>query len=297
MTGEAALRLVHGLPADQRDVLLLRVVADLPVEEVATVLERSARRPWRQPSPTRPGSGCASSPQDLGTLADGVAAGGRDDQASRPTPAPSGVPGAGFPEMPRERSASTRRDPLLAALRALGDGPEPAPIRPPGGFLAERLAQRTSPEGAVAVTVAPQPAPVGRRRVRRRASLVSGALLFTQATFGAKLALAAGLTATGVAAAGLVGAIPPLPHTPTGQPGSRRVAQPPRSRRRPPGSVHPSPTPRRPRHPRSARRRQDDSLTEAARRSRDADQRPSHAAERAYRTTEHGPRATRRARL
>jgi len=42
IAGEAALRLVHGLPADQRDVLLLRVVADLSVEEVAVVLERSA---------------------------------------------------------------------------------------------------------------------------------------------------------------------------------------------------------------------------------------------------------------
>ena len=42
IAGEAALRLVHGLPADQRDVLLLRVVADLSVEEVAGVLTRSA---------------------------------------------------------------------------------------------------------------------------------------------------------------------------------------------------------------------------------------------------------------
>jgi len=38
----AALGLIHQLPADQRDVLLLRVVADLPVEEVALVLNRSA---------------------------------------------------------------------------------------------------------------------------------------------------------------------------------------------------------------------------------------------------------------
>jgi RNA polymerase sigma-70 factor (ECF subfamily) len=42
MAGEAALRLIDDLPADQRDVLLLRVVADLSVEEVAVVLERSA---------------------------------------------------------------------------------------------------------------------------------------------------------------------------------------------------------------------------------------------------------------
>jgi RNA polymerase sigma factor (sigma-70 family) len=38
----AALRLVHELPDDQRDVLLLRVVAGLSVEEVAVVLERSS---------------------------------------------------------------------------------------------------------------------------------------------------------------------------------------------------------------------------------------------------------------
>ena len=42
LASQAALRLVHGLPADQRDVLLLRVVADLSVAEVAAVLERSA---------------------------------------------------------------------------------------------------------------------------------------------------------------------------------------------------------------------------------------------------------------
>ena len=74
MTGEAALRLVHGLPADQRDVLLLRVVADLPVEEVATVLERSADavRQLHRRALLRLRELAA----DLGTLADGVAAGG-----------------------------------------------------------------------------------------------------------------------------------------------------------------------------------------------------------------------------
>jgi RNA polymerase sigma-70 factor, ECF subfamily len=41
MDHEEALRLVRTLPADQRDVVLLRVVADLPVEEVAQVLGRS----------------------------------------------------------------------------------------------------------------------------------------------------------------------------------------------------------------------------------------------------------------
>ena len=36
-----AIRMIHDLSDDQRDVLLLRVVADLPVEEVSTVLDRS----------------------------------------------------------------------------------------------------------------------------------------------------------------------------------------------------------------------------------------------------------------
>jgi RNA polymerase sigma-70 factor (ECF subfamily) len=39
---EHALRLVQRLPADQRDVLLLRVAADLSVEEVSRMLDRSA---------------------------------------------------------------------------------------------------------------------------------------------------------------------------------------------------------------------------------------------------------------
>lgn len=38
---DATLRLIHALPEDQRDVLLLRLVAGLPVEEVAVVLGRS----------------------------------------------------------------------------------------------------------------------------------------------------------------------------------------------------------------------------------------------------------------
>jgi RNA polymerase sigma-70 factor (ECF subfamily) len=39
---EATLRLLQQLPTDQRDVLLLRVVADLSVDEVSRVLDRSA---------------------------------------------------------------------------------------------------------------------------------------------------------------------------------------------------------------------------------------------------------------
>jgi RNA polymerase sigma-70 factor (ECF subfamily) len=73
MAGEAALRLVHGLPADQRDVLLLRVVADLSVEEVAGVLERSADavRQLHRRALVRLRELAA----ELGTLADGVTAG------------------------------------------------------------------------------------------------------------------------------------------------------------------------------------------------------------------------------
>jgi RNA polymerase sigma factor (sigma-70 family) len=74
MTGEAALRLVHGLPADQRDVLLLRVVADLSVEEVAGVLERSADavRQLHRRALVRLRELAA----DLGTHADSAPAGG-----------------------------------------------------------------------------------------------------------------------------------------------------------------------------------------------------------------------------
>jgi hypothetical protein len=110
-------------------------------------------------------------------------------------------------------------DRLLAAIRELGDGPEPAPTDRLAAFLAERHARRSPPPVAVAEPPLAAPCVVSRRqRVRRRASLVSGALLFTQATLGAKLALAAGLTATGVAAAGLVGGIAPAPHAPPERP-------------------------------------------------------------------------------
>jgi RNA polymerase sigma factor (sigma-70 family) len=74
MAGETALRLVHGLPADQRDVLLLRVVADLSVEEVAGVLERSADavRQLHRRALVRLRELAA----DVGTLTDGLPAGG-----------------------------------------------------------------------------------------------------------------------------------------------------------------------------------------------------------------------------
>lgn len=38
---DRALPILDGLPADQRDVLLLRVIAGLPVQQVASTLERS----------------------------------------------------------------------------------------------------------------------------------------------------------------------------------------------------------------------------------------------------------------
>jgi hypothetical protein len=126
-------------------------------------------------------------------------------------------------------STTQNTDPLthaLTAIRSLGRLPTPTPNAALVAFLSEhdhRLAPVPTPARATASGPGRpgRPGWPGRRspRARRllkrtRVSFLGSVAVLTQAGLGAKMALAACLTATGVAAAGAVTGVGPIPQLP-----------------------------------------------------------------------------------
>ena len=183
-TGEpqAALLLLPGVPADQRDVLLLRLVGGLSVDEVAQVLDRppeTVRQLHRR---------AQARLRELATDPDAVTA------------------------LRRLAGSAPKPGPDLAVFLGEGDRPRLAPVGPTGeeaGFM-----------DTASLVRPPRPMtryrPSGRRPLWLQAwlALRSAATTLAQAGFGTRTAVVVGLTAVGVAVAGLVSGGSPLPQLP-----------------------------------------------------------------------------------
>jgi DNA-directed RNA polymerase specialized sigma24 family protein len=184
-TGETrptgALRLLPGLPTDQRDVLLLRLVGDLSVEDVALVLGRTPEviRQLHRRAQARL--------RQLATDPDSVT--GVRRLAGRPPPA--GPELAAFLGDPASAASHTSSvDSVFMDTASL--------VRPP---RAMQLRTRPSRRHLIYQQV--------------RVAVLGAAATLAQAGIGTKMVIAVGLGATGVAAAGVVSGVGPLPQIPT----------------------------------------------------------------------------------